>query len=794
VIDGLIRQLIAHRFLVTSLRVPMTVEDPLTALLAELEPVAPPGDARQRALRALRANLARHNAAPDAGTARGERHAAATVMRSLQVAAVDPVLGIDLLLDWNLMIPEAVAAEAASAASVLARLARRPALSQGWAVWHARFLDRYGPGALVRVLDAVDDSQGLGFPAGYLGSPYPEQKSQLADRDKALLTLAHQGAVRREQEIALDDAIIGELSGAGATDPVQPSAELTVRVHAASTQDLDQGRFTLHVTGVSRAAGTVAGRFLSLLDAADRDRMLAAYAAVPGVHRDSVLAQLSSTPLYARSENVARVPKAAGLLISLGEHRTDISARHVPVSDLAVTADASRLHLVSLSRGQPVHTMLPSAVDLAVYTHPLARFLLEAPVALAAPCTAFDWGAASALPFLPALRHGRTVLSPARWMLTAADLPDRAAPWPRWEHALAGWRSNNGLPGHVLAGDGDRCIALDLSEPSHRALLRAEVDRGGRARLRVAPEPGDLGWAGGHPHEVTIPLVVPSPVIAPVRWRGSVTHRGHGYLPGCDGRLYLKLYGSRDLQDSVLARLPRLTARIGGRESWWFIRYEDPEPHLRLRITLGTGGIGAAAGHVGAWTSELRDHGLVAQVSWDTYYPETARFGGEAAMGAAEEFFAADSAAAVAQGTAAACQDGPDLRALTAASMTDIVRSAIGPDAEAMRWLTGHARTGPVPPPRPVYNQAVALICAPRAAEKHAADVERAWAARRAALAVYSDALQRTGTVSLTDLLPDLLHLHHARVTGPDLDAERVCLHLAKAAAQSWLARTGRAS
>jgi len=793
-IDGLIRQLIAHRFLVTSLRVPMTIEDPLTALLAELESVAPPSDARPPALQAVRVSLAHHNAAPDADTARSRRHAAATLARSLQPAAVGPVLGIDMLLDWNLVVPEAVAAEGASAASVLARLARRPALSQGWATWHARFLDRYGPGALVPVLDAVDDSRGLGFPAGYLGSPYPEQKSQLTDRDKALLILAHRAVVRHEQEITLDDALIGELSGTSASDPVQPSTELTVRVHAASIQDLDQGRFTLHVTGVSRAAGTVAGRFLNLLDAVDRDRMLAAYAAVPGVHRDSVLAQLSSTPLYVGSENVARAPQAAGLLISLGEHRTAISTHQTPVSDLAITADASRLNLVSLSHGQPVHTFLPSAVDLTVHTHPLARFLLEAPVALAAPCTAFDWGAASVLPFLPALRHGRTVLSPARWTLTASDLPDQKAPWPRWDRALAEWRSHNGLPSHVLAGDGDRCITLDMSESSHRALLRAEIDREGRARLRVAPAPDDLGWAGGHPHEITIPLAASSPVTAPVRWRGDVTHRGHGHLPGCDGRLYLKLYGPRDLQDAVLARLSRLTARLGDGESWWFIRYEDPEPHLRLRITLGTGGIGAAAGHVGAWTSELRDHGLVTQVSWDTYSPETARFGGEAAMRAAEEFFAADSAAAVVQGAATARKNGPDLRALTAASMTDIVRGATGSGAEAMRWLTEHTRTGPVPPPRPVYDQAVALVCAPCSAHKPTSDVERAWTARRSALAVYRDALQRTGTVSLTDLLPDLLHLHHARVTGPDLDGERVCLHLARAAAQSWLARVGRAS
>src|SRR5262249_2910038 len=153
--------------------------------------------------------------------------------------------------------------------------------------WHARFLEKYGSGALVPVLDVTDDSIGLGFPVGYLGSGQAEHASPMTERDRALLHLARQAAMRGEQEITLADALIAGLSGFGTRDPVQPSAEVTVRVHAASIPDLDAGRFTLHVVGVSRAAGTIAGRFLSLLDAADRERMRSAYAAVPGVHGDS---------------------------------------------------------------------------------------------------------------------------------------------------------------------------------------------------------------------------------------------------------------------------------------------------------------------------------------------------------------------------------------------------------------------------------------------------------------------------------------------------------------------------
>ena len=60
----LIARLVAQRFLITSLRAPMTSPDPLAVLLTELEAAAAPGDARLGALRAVSAGLARHNAAP----------------------------------------------------------------------------------------------------------------------------------------------------------------------------------------------------------------------------------------------------------------------------------------------------------------------------------------------------------------------------------------------------------------------------------------------------------------------------------------------------------------------------------------------------------------------------------------------------------------------------------------------------------------------------------------------------------------------------------------------------------
>ncbi|MGI5451663.1 lantibiotic dehydratase [Streptomyces sp. CA-249302] len=792
-IENLLANLVRQRFLITALRPAFTACDPVAVLLGQARDL-PATEAA--GLREVAAGLARHDeATADPADARAARARATAAMARLCPAA-KPELAVDLRLDWDLVIPEAVAEEAARAATALTRLAPRAALSPAWVTWHGRFLERYGPGAVVPVLDAVEF---LGYPPGYLGSTPVSTGSPLTARDSRLLGLAYTAAMSRRRHVHLDDAMIDELAVADPGRPVQPSTEVTVRVHATSLSALEQGEFTLHVVGVARSAGTATGRFLHLLDSDDRRRMTDVYAGLPGAQQDALIAQISTTPLYMRSVNVAHAPQVTDLLISLGDYHGPATDQ-LPVTDLAVTADAERLHLVSLSRGRPVHTMLLNAVDLTQHTHPLARFLLEAPVALAVPCTGFSWGAAVAgLPFLPALRYGRTVLSPARWTLADGNLPDPRTPWPQWDKALAEWRREVLLPEHVYLGDGDRRMSLDLTEPSHRFLLRTHVERDGKALLRAAPEPGDLGWTGGRAHEIVVPLAAVDQADAPVRGPGDVVVREHGSLPGCGSQLSLSLHGHRDRQDPLLTRhLPTLIGELG-EPCWWFVRHRDAQDRLDLRLTCAPGSLGTAVEQMGEWARRLRHAGLITHASLETYWPQTARFGGSAAMEAAEGYFAADSAAVLAQLTAQADRGAPDARATTAASMVDIAFGLCGDEAEAMRWLIGHVRTDRSAPHRAVYDETIALTTAllgPHSPSTPVLDarITESWSARRAALATYRRVLEEAGTLSPQDLLPDLLHLHHDRMRGPDLPGERAHLHLARAAALSWTARARTAT
>ncbi|MFC5150777.1 lantibiotic dehydratase [Streptomyces amakusaensis] len=794
VIGKLLADLTAQRLLVTNLRAPMTTTNPLDHLLnaldaAEAEDLQPVTATAAR-LRSLTHALARPRiACSEDGVHRARLTAE---MRDLAPGA-GPTLGVDLRIDGEVAVPTEVAEEAARAATALVQLARQPFLSRAWANWHSRFLERYGPRALVPALDAVDGDTGIGYPAGFLGGPPAPANAPLTERDGKLLALAQNAALRRQHEIVVNDAMINVLTVIGPDSGVQPTTELIARVNASSADALGAGEFTLAVTGVSRVAGTVTGRFLHLLGADDRDRMTAAYATAATATDGTLTVQISAPPLHASTENVARAPGVVPAVLAWGECH-DHPGERVLLDDIAVTADVHRLYLVSRSRRRPLEFVTLNAVEPVHRTHPLVRFLTEATNAMSAPCAVFDWGAATTLPFLPAVRYGRTILSPARWLLTTADLAAREADQPQWDASLAVWRDQVAAPSTVYVGDGDQRLRLDLDEPAHRVLLRAQVQRSGTAVLRAEAAPG-TGWIGGRPHELVIPLARTGPGRRTPWWldREAGTAEGHGRLPGCDGRFHVQLYTRPERHSGILNRLPELLAELGGTTRWWFLPYRDPDEHLRLRLVVPADHAEGAPAAIGGWTRALRRAGLISRVRWDTDFPETARFGGPAAIDAAEAFFAADSEAAAAQLAFSTANGGPDAQAVTAASMIDLTTGLIGNPADAMAWLIDHARTTSTAPARDVYEQAVALgnpydhdaLTRHPGGERIAA----AWARRRETLADYRAVLNTTGTTDVSILLPELLHLHHTRVAGIDLDSEGQCLHLARAAALSWTAR-----
>lgn len=799
-VNRLLAELVEQHVLITSLHAPSTTTDALDHLLSQLHSV----DAGHLApiagivheLDAIRDELA-------TCVSRADRDRVTSRMRAVLPDLRPHPLALDLRLDADITLPPEVAREIERAASVLVRVSRRPYGATEWGDYHQRFYERYGIGTMVPLQAVVADS-GIGFPDGYPGTTRSERSPRLSDRDKELVRIAQAAVLDGRDEVVVDEELISTLESGPEQPRVPPHLEIGTRVQATSREDLESGRFRLEIVSVSRGVGVSTGRFLTVLPPDDRDALASVLAELPAADGETVVAQLSFPPLLPDSAHVARAPRVLPVVISLGEYRGDGDHDEsvLTVVDLAVACDGRRLYLAAPARGHRVEAVGMHALNLKTHTPPLARFLAELSRAQCAQVTTFDWGAAAEMPFLPRLRYGHTVLAPARWRLEAADLPGRAGLRTEWDAALAAWRTRRRLPRRVHLVEDDRRLLVDLDQAGHRALLRAHLDRAGAAVLTEAASPDAFGWCDGRAHEVVMTLTASGPSLWPVLpdpTPARTLSRDQTQTPASSSVLLAALYGDPRRQDTLLAgHLPDLLQRLDS-PAWWFIRFRDPQQHVRLRIALfDPEQFAATARAVSEWADEMREAGLLADLRYPTSFREMGRWGSGAAWDAAEEVFQADSRAVLAQ---LSQPRRPPQRALVVAHTVAIASAFLGSVRSGARWLIDRIpRAAPEPVPRAQFTEAVRLAdprddwAALRAVPGGDAIVS-AWADRDDALAAYRPLLPGPDTqgIAIDDVLTSLLHVHFVRHVAIDFPEEQACLHLARAAALAWTARpTGR--
>ncbi|MEU1878026.1 lantibiotic dehydratase [Streptosporangium sp. NPDC020072] len=786
-IDAMIDRLIFGGLLISSLRPPSTCVDRLDHVLTRLREA---GAGTIPSVAHLVAELAEIHTLME-----HDRDGASVRMRGIATPVAGQPLMVDLRIDQEMVLPSQVAEEAAAAVGALVRLSPHPAGHPGWRAYHSAFLSRYYANALVPVTQLTDPIQGLGFPEHFTEPP-GDLPAALSLRDTRLLALAQQAALDGVREVRIDDAFIDSFHPDG-TDRLRtvPHLELCAEVLAPSLAALAHGEFRLSVSGMGRTGFALSGRFLDLLAGGDRDERIEQSRRLPVGVEGAISAQLSFPPRHPHLENVARSPQLLPHLITLAEHKTGDEFRFL-LSDLAVTANSQGMYLISRSKRVVVEPVLAHAASRDTMP-PIVRFLFEVPRALFSGMSPFAWGAARCLPFLPRVVYRRTVLSPARWRIPVDALPTLGISGNRWHRDLTMLRDRLGLPDVVSVGESDLRLRLRLDEPMDRAVLREYL-----AKARTGPDPVlvseastavDHGWFGGRANEIIVPLAstsppVPPPVIIDRKQPLRVVLPDQA-IPSEPEVVFAQLHGDPRVFDTILTNhLPGLLALWERPPMWWFVRYRDPVPHLRLRLHVGSQEYGEAVAHVSTWAADMRRRRLIGELTFSTYRPETVRYGTGQSLKAAEALFAADSSVVLTQLVLLSRNPSLNPRALTAASLVNFACSLAGNPPAGMRWLIDHANIGPAPAAkREAVRQAVLLSEPTRSLPlplNGGQDLASAWTARSEAAAHYVRLLGDDGVVASP--FGSLLHMNHIRTHGIDPECEQACHRLARSVALAW--------
>ncbi|MFJ7412337.1 lantibiotic dehydratase [Streptomyces sp. NPDC098077] len=810
-VEGVIAELVAHSFLLTDLPPAPDAPDPLGHLTDRLAAIPAAADEATR-LREVTADLAGYSARPP-GRGLPELRRAVRRMRALQPCE-RPVTA-DLALDADIELPHAVAREAARAAELLWRTGPPTQWRRPLGAYHEAFLHRYGTERAVPLDELLDPVDGLGHPTPFVPSTGGDGR-----RDSVLLALAEEAVLAGRREIELTDKDIAALEDDAGVPP--PSAEAVFHLLAPSPDALKRGDFTLVMSPLTGSwpAGALWGRFAPLLPEAAQDLRNLAAAALTGSPVGTadapVPVQLVFRPRDARCGNVIRTPRWAGRTLAPGTFGERSAPGSLGMEDLAVVAAPDRLRLVSpVHGGREVAAGTFHMLNTGTHAPAHVRLLQLLTADGVRPLYGWDWGAARDWPYLPGVRNGPSVLSRARWLLRDQDVLDGAAETRHWLPALRAWQQRWRVPDRIEVGTFDQRLPLDLTRPADLSLLREELRRRPDAEIHAAVDPdgSGSGWltgptGGHHTAEISVPLLrrtAPADASGPPRPHGTPSsRRPPRHLPGGEW-VFAKLYGPTWAQNTVLVHhLPELLDSLPDEvDRWFFVRYADPDPHLRLRLHGEPRALTARVlPRLRDLTEDLRGRGLAGRLVLDTYEPETARYGGTAeAMAAAERVFHADSAAALEHLRLLDASPPPmDPLLLAAAGQAHLAFHFPAPDAVPAE--PARARPLLAIAPRGEHHdtfrtrrrEALRIVdpfddFATLRALPAAAGLMKAWTGTAESLSAYGHHLTGTDT-QMVPLLASLLHMHHNRVSAsPSRSAESAVYATARGAVEAHLAR-----
>lgn len=564
------------------------------------------------------------------------------------------------------------------------------------------FVERYETQE-IPLLEALDSEAGLGYgpAAGSKANHTPFIDSLRVPRQPAAAQVAwtayRQLVFRKWQERPAGSAAPVVLTPAdlAALAPATP-ARLPATLYAmgsfvaADAPALDRGEFTFQL---AYCAGPGAMPLLARFAHAD-DALAAHLQAVAAREQaaagDALLAEIVHLP-DARVGNVLQRPQLRAYEIPFLGQAAVPAEQQIPVSDLLVSVQQGRVVLRSKRLNKVIQPRLTSAHNyrngLTVY-----RFLCDLQHQDDSFSVLWDWGALAAEPFLPRIEYKRIIVRRAQWQLpatahaeVAAVGTDAAAP-----ARLAALLARYHLPRQVMLAEGDNELLLDFDCPLAAPLLAQRLKKGGVMLTEFVHDPTSrlLTDAQGdsYLHEVIIPLAGPgaAPAAAvPARPAAPVAEAvQRAFAPGSEWT-YLKVYCGAKWGDKLLTThlrpcLDELEAQ-GVAQKWFFIRYNDPHNHLRLRI-LHDGQPASLARIMQALhqaLAGLQQERIVQAMQYDTYYRELERYGA-ATMEFSETVFYHDSRAVVQFLDLLAGEEGERYRWLFALRGVDEMLTAFG--------------------------------------------------------------------------------------------------------------------
>ncbi|MFB6456643.1 lantibiotic dehydratase [Chitinophaga sp. Hz27] len=466
----------------------------------------------------------------------------------------------------------------------------------------------------------------LVLPGGASGGETIQRSKMLEFQIRQLRESASHGW----QEIKLTAEDLATLTEKSDT-PFPGSLYLMGKVMAASSEAIDAGDYTFDMSGISGpSAANLLGRFCH----GDTDLAMKVQAALrreEALEPDAIYAEIVHLP-ESRTGNILMRPRLRDYEIVYLAASEAPKEMQIHIDDLMVSIRGGKVRLRSKRLNKWIIPRLSTAHNyrngLGIY-----KFLCELQHQDYRPGFSWQWLVPDDWTRLPRVSYGKIILNKNTWSWRKDKSTFNR---DRYMDEIKAFRERWELPRFVVLVEGDNELLLDLDNAASCMLLGKSMEKQDRLMLQEYLQTPDQCWvtgdAGKYTNEVIIPLFNDAGKVAlpPLQAEQDMVQRA--FVTGSEW-LYVKLYcGTRTAEDMLKEIVLPLVTELQEEaiiDKWFFIRYTDPDHHLRMRFHH--------AGRKGFWAvvlerlyekvNESGNAALISRIQTDTYTRELERYG-----------------------------------------------------------------------------------------------------------------------------------------------------------------------
>ena len=515
--------------------------------------------------------------------------------------------------------------------------------------FRSKFLARYGDRE-IPLLEAIDHEKGIGYGKVTIGDPADNpliqelgtlRKDESYDRIQktvqSILDKQNQDVAKPTKSIELDYKDIQAMG----MEPSNHSVEnfpLSFYVLGNLLLPKNQGKekseyyFNL-IAGGGVSSIPLMTRF-SHLDKRLEEALRNCVAWDEEHASDAVFAEIVYLP-ESRVGNILTRPKLFRYEIPIIGQCTAHDNFRIPLDDLWISIRQGKVILRSKRLNKQIIPRLSSAHNFH-YGMVIYRFLCDLQFQSDCLDLSWDWGKLSRRPFLPRVSYKHIILSRAKWNITKSSLQILSGADNRSK--MLALKEKFGLPDLVLLTSGDNELLIDLRSPIGSEIVLKELSRRDLLLHEYLFDQYDSpvrdSKSEQYNNEILIPLKVDK-LVSGVNFKpdgkGTVRRCFH---PGSEW-VFIKMYCGSSESDRILSehitQLKNELVKAELIEKWFFIRYYDPEPHIRLRFLLrkneGSIPFQQVVDSINTYLEPLLKNNVVYRLNYDTYERELERYG-----------------------------------------------------------------------------------------------------------------------------------------------------------------------